>query len=140
MYFFSRFLNGIKSRKASYMILKITLILSNAKFWISFHYETFCSNHSNCLTHSSWCINAFFSIIAHTRCEMCPNTEFFLVLIFPHLDWIRRDTSYLSVLRPNAGKYRPEKNPYLDTFHAVTQLISSWVHLFASFAHPSIIS
>ena len=24
--------------------------------------------------------------------EKCPNTEFFLVLIFPHSDWIRRDT------------------------------------------------
>ena len=23
---------------------------------------------------------------------MCPNTEFFLVRIFPHSDWIRRDT------------------------------------------------
>ena len=52
-------------------------------------------------------------------CEMCPNTEFFLVLIFPHLDWIRRDTRYLSVFSPNAGKYGPEKTSYLDTFHAV---------------------
>ena len=51
--------------------------------------------------------------------EKCLNTEFFLVYIFPNLDWIRRDTSYLSVFSPNAGKYRPEKNPYLDTFHAV---------------------
>ena len=24
-----------------------------------------------------------------------------------------------SVFSPNAGKYRPEKTPYLDTFHAV---------------------
>ena len=28
----------------------------------------------------------------------CPNAEFFLVRIFPHWDWIPRDTSYLSVL------------------------------------------
>ena len=35
--------------------------------------------------------------------EKCPNTEFFLY--------------YLSVFSPNAGKYRPEKTPYLDTFH-----------------------
>ena len=28
--------------------------------------------------------------------EKCPNTEFFLVRIFPHSDWIRRDTPYLS--------------------------------------------
>ena len=32
----------------------------------------------------------------------CPNTEFFL-----------------SVFSPSAGKYGPEKTPYLDTFHAV---------------------
>ena len=38
-------------------------------------------------------------------CELCPNTEFFLVRIFQHWDWIRRDTPYLSVFSPNAGKY-----------------------------------
>ena len=32
---------------------------------------------------------------------------------------IRRDTKYLSVFSPNAGKYGPEKTPYLDTFHTV---------------------
>ena len=31
-----------------------------------------------------------------------------LVLIFPHSDWIRKDTPYLSVLTSNAGKCRPE--------------------------------
>ena len=51
--------------------------------------------------------------------EKFPNTEFFLVRIFPRLDWIRRDTPYLSVLSPNTEKYGPEKTPYLDTFHAV---------------------
>ena len=34
-----------------------------------------------------------------------------LVGIFPHSDWIRRDTEYLSVFSPNAGKYGPEKTP-----------------------------
>ena len=29
---------------------------------------------------------------------------------------------YLSVFSQNAGKYGPEKTPYLDTFHAVTVL------------------
>ena len=33
----------------------------------------------------------------------------FLVRIFPHSDWIRRDTKYLSVFSPNVGKYGPEK-------------------------------
>ena len=31
-------------------------------------------------------------------------------------------TFKLSVFSPNAGKYRPEKTPYLDTFHAVLDL------------------
>ena len=52
-------------------------------------------------------------------CENSPNKEFFLVRIFPHSDWIRRETEYLSVLSTNAGKYEPEKTPYLDTFHTV---------------------
>ena len=26
--------------------------------------------------------------------EKCPNSEFFLACIFPHSDWIRRDTPY----------------------------------------------
>ena len=51
--------------------------------------------------------------------EKCLNTGFFLVRIFPHSDWIRRNTSYLSVFSPNAGKYGPEKTPNLDTFHTV---------------------
>ena len=33
----------------------------------------------------------------------------FLVHIFPHSEWIRRDTSYLHAFSLNAGKYRPEK-------------------------------
>ena len=32
-----------------------------------------------------------------------------LVRIFLHSDWIRRDTPYLSVSSPNAGKYGPEQ-------------------------------
>ena len=28
--------------------------------------------------------------------ENCPNSQFFVVLIFLHLDWIRRDTPYLN--------------------------------------------
>ena len=59
-------------------------------------------------------------------CEKCPNTEYLLVRIFPHSDWMRRDTSYLSVFSPNTGKYRPANTPYLDTFHAVIHLYSWW--------------
>ena len=55
--------------------------------------------------------------------EKCPNTEFFLVRISPHLVLIRRDTPYISVFSQNAGKYETEKTQYLDTFHAVIQLL-----------------
>ena len=69
-------------------------------------------------------------------CEKCPNTEFFPVLIFPHSDSIRRDTSYLSVFSPNEGNNGPEKTPYLDTFHAVMCVFLNrsktlhWQHFF----------
>ena len=51
--------------------------------------------------------------------EKCPNTEFFLVRISPHLDWIRKYTEYLSVLSPNTGNTYQKKTTHLDTFHAV---------------------
>ena len=35
----------------------------------------------------------------------------------------RKKCSFLSVFSPNAGKYGPEKTPYLDTFQAVVLLI-----------------
>ena len=34
---------------------------------------------------------------------------------------LNTDNLYFSVFRPNAGKYRSEKTPYLDTFHAVKE-------------------
>ena len=37
----------------------------------------------------------------------------------PYFPAFGLNTVYLSVFSPNAGKYRPEKIPYLDTFHAV---------------------
>ena len=55
-------------------------------------------------------------------CEKCPNKDFFLVRIFPHSDWVRRDTEYLSVFSRNTEKYGPEKSPYLDTFHVVSAM------------------
>ena len=67
-------------------------------------------------------ISTFLTFSLH---EKCPNTELFLVRIFPHLDWIRRDTEYLSVFSLNAGKYGLEKTPYLDTFYR-----SVWFALF----------
>ena len=42
--------------------------------------------------------------------------EVFLVRNFLHSDWIRRDTEYLSVFSPNAGKYGPENNSVFGHF------------------------
>ena len=43
-----------------------------------------------------------------------------MVCIFLYLDWIRIFTQSKSpYFSPNAGKYGPEKTPYLETFHAV---------------------
>ena len=50
-----------------------------------------------------------------------------LVRIFPHSDWIQKDTEYLSVFSPNTGKYVPEKLRIQKTsrrnFHAVLSLL-----------------
>ena len=55
--------------------------------------------------------------------EKCPNTDFFLVRIFPHLDWMGRDTEYLFVFSPNAVKYGLEKAQYLDTFRTAIDIV-----------------
>ena len=57
------------------------------------------------------CYSFLYALLSFRKIlsENCPNTKFSLVRIFPHF----------SVFSPNAGKYRPEKTPYLDTFHAV---------------------
>ena len=62
--------------------------------------------------------NAFF----HTLRERVSVLGVFLVRIFPHSDWIRRNTEYLPVFSTNATQYGPKKTPNTDTFHAVTQV------------------
>ena len=46
----------------------------------------------------------------------------FLVLIFPHLDWIRKDSPYLSVFNPNARNYGPKK-------HRIRTVFTQWLAL-----------
>ena len=72
--------------------------------------------------------NLVQKLILHDR-----NWEFFLVRIFLLSDWIRRDTVYLSVFSLKAGKYGPEKTPYLDTFYEVgkTQQHLPWRYKFS---------
>ena len=51
-----------------------------------------------------WCLTNSFYIVWEV-----PIFRVFLVCIFPHSHWIRRDTPYLYVFSSIAGKYRPEK-------------------------------
>ena len=106
------------------LLCDITEISSS---WICFKLTNLIHNFFNFFKIPSWILRALWlhhlprmmfgpSQRLHTLREKCPNTEFFLVRIFLHSDWIRKDTSYLSVFSPNAGKYGPEKTPYLDTF------------------------
>ena len=46
----------------------------------------------------------------------CPNTELFLVHIFPHSDCIRRDTPYLSIFHSECGKIRTRKTSVFGHF------------------------
>ena len=99
-------------------------ILKNCKIWKT--RKMFAIGHSTPwdnldLFHCSQCIQMKYSNMNFFRKSLrgkCPNTKFFLVRILPHLDWIRRDTPYLSVFSLNAGGYGPEITQYLNTFHA----------------------
>ena len=54
--------------------------------------------------------------VLFSRRVKCSNTEFFLIRILLHSDWIPRDTPYLSVFSPNAEKYGPEKKSVFGHF------------------------
>ena len=76
----------------------------------------------------------------HSLREKCPNKEFFLVCVFLYSHFpsfglnterylIRTEYGEIRSISPfsvqmrenaNTGKYRSEKTPHLDTFHAVT--------------------
>ena len=58
-----------------------------------------------------------------TLCEMCPNTEFCLVGIFPHSDSIRRDTNCFSVFSSKSGKYGPKIKIVSLSYYLVPRLI-----------------
>ena len=47
--------------------------------------------------------------------------------------WTLFTQCYLSVFSLNAGKYRPEKTPSLDTFHALSALINGHPNAFFFF-------
>ena len=76
-----------------------------------------CSNHAVAST-SMLFKTIYLSFLIVLR-EKCPNTKFFLVHIFPCLDWIRRYTLHLSVFNPNARKYESEKNSEFFFFFSI---------------------
>ena len=82
------------------------LIVNNLQSQIYRFKKIMVENINN--TCCKWNIELFVIIELSLR-EKCPNTEIFLVRIFPHSDWIWRDAKYLSLFSPNAGKYGPEK-------------------------------
>ena len=55
----------------------------------------------------------FWSVFSRIRNEYGE-----ILSIFPYSVRMRENTDH-SVVSPNAGKYRPEKTHYLDTFHSV---------------------
>ena len=59
----------------------------------------FVSDFNRFLHNAWWFMMLFLSLRKKTR-----YSELFWSAFFPHLDWIRRDTPYLSVFSPNAGK------------------------------------
>ena len=61
------------------------------------------------------------------------DSRVFLVRIFPHSDWIRRDTSYLSVFSPNAGKYDQKNSEYGHFLRSVNEHNLSFLLQFFSF-------
>ena len=52
---------------------------------------------------------------SYTLREKCPNTKLFLVRIFPHSDWIRRDRVPLFI-QSECGKIRSRKNSVFGHF------------------------
>ena len=54
-------------------------------------------------TNTAWKVSVFGVLLVRIFLGV------FLVRIFPHSDWIRRDTPYVSIFIANAGKYGPEK-------------------------------
>ena len=113
-------------------------ILPRNLSWVHVHHYFFPNNASSIVDLSSWILikirRTLWDDQSCTLCKMCPNTEFFLVSIFPYSDWIRRFAEEISVFSPNMGKYGPEKTLYLHTFHAVAvcDFLKNWLWFFSN--------
>ena len=61
----------------------------------------------------------------------------FLIRTFPHSDWIRRNTQFLSIFSPDAGKYRPEKL-WIQTLFTQSKVLRALASFFCKFKPKSI--
>ena len=69
--------------------------------------------------------DVYFHLRKDSLREKCPKPEFFLVRIFPHSDWIRRDTShpYSDRMRENTDQ---KKLSIWTLSHCDWELVYSW--------------
>ena len=88
-----------------------------ANLWIQKEQKSFARSFSRMFFGSAWYAYYDLSNLSLTLHEKCPNTEFFLDRIFPHSDWIRRDTvqirsffwSVFSRIRVEYGEIRSQR-------------------------------
>ena len=87
-------------------------------------FKKYLSKQKNQLFVSQLCLSKFYLLVVSSQWVgwlhyvKSIRISFFLVPIFAHSGWIRRDTGYPSVFSPN-GKIWTRKTPNTDTFHAV---------------------
>ena len=77
----------------------------------------------------SICTRIFVVVAFSTTAWKVSKLGVFLVHIFLHLDWVLRDSCYLSVFcRNDQVRVRIRKTPNMDTFRAVCVLTFASVH------------
>ena len=124
----SKSLNFLFWRKSK-QIQIFCLMIQNLHQILQFFWFFWTGNHKSRKTILSFCCNLFqvdhFSVLDWLDyfSEHCPNTDLFLVRIFPHSDWMRRDTKYEVSLRiqSECGKIRTRNNSVFGHFsHSVS--------------------
>ena len=85
------------------------------------------------------CVKAskYLRLITHTASKVSV-FGVFLVRIFPHLDWIQRNTPFLSITSLNAGKYGPENSEYGHFSRSVKKWISTFGNISSRFDRPNL--
>ena len=95
----------------------------NNKSLIVYHTEKF--NTPDSATGSSY-LEVFFRKVVLRNFEKLAGKLLCQSLFFNKVSGLRLQ---ISIFSPNAGKYGPEKTPYLGTFHAVCPLHSTCISL-----------